>query len=125
YAVRADRSNYIAMTRKMRYLLHLAELPQYTEGEVFHVAGPLTQYVLDNIPKGTESIVVRDFSKVFMDEAEFLHAERDFRIMVAGKLMFGGFAVSLKGILQDEFIRALGNDAGRYLISMDVCAGMQ
>ncbi|MCE5256994.1 MAG: hypothetical protein LLF89_09140, partial [Spirochaetaceae bacterium] len=46
YAVRADRSNYIAMTRKMRYLLHLAELPQYTEGEVFHVAGPLTQYVL-------------------------------------------------------------------------------
>ena len=135
YAVRAERSNYTVMSRAMKYFLHLSNLPRHSNAgagqperddeKSYRVSGPLTQYVIDTIPPGTETIIVRDFSKVFLDESEFLRAERKYRIEVAEKLRFGGFAVSLKGVRKGEFAEIMGADVSGHVVSFDVCAGGQ
>lgn len=135
YAVRAERSNYAGMSRAMKYFLHLSDIPRHSDTgagqpkrddeKICRVPGPLTQYFMDTMPPGVETIVVRDFSKVFLDESEFLRAERKYRIEVAEKLRFGGFAVSLKGVRKDEFAQVIGTDVNGRVISFDVCDGGQ
>lgn len=130
YAVRAGRSDYLSVARKMRHLHHIAGLPHIDEladnsgsgNKIFHVEGPLTPSTLGAVPGEARIIVVRDFSKIFLDEAEMALLERKRKLALGAKVEFGGFSVVLRNLSREEFMDALGGALSDRVISWNAYA---
>jgi hypothetical protein len=126
YTIRIDRSNYLRVAHAMRAFAHLTKLPQHLGGSAGTCAldGPLTSHSLESVPSGTQTLVVRDFSKIFLDETELAHAQHSYRIEVMKKLNFCGFVLYLKGVRKDQFSALLDDELRGLVISYDICDGI-
>lgn len=118
-SVRLDAAGLAQAARGMRVLARLAGLPRSSpEGREggentipnnsITIAGPLTGSVLAGLPAGTGSIIVEDFTKVFLDEAELSALLRNRDLFVARRIDFGGFVLVLHGLDAPRVIEALG-----------------
>ena len=113
YTVRVDRSNLARATARMQMLDRLARLPLASgqEADLLHLEGPLTSEGLRNLPQGTRGLTLQDFTKVFTEPQEFLRALDRYEIRVRRSFHLLCFAVALRDLGRDEFLRALGPEA--------------
>ena len=58
-----------------------------------------------------EEVVVDDFTKVFLSDAELAAFTRGRRLLVARRVEFGGFVVACRGLSDDAFLERLGRAA--------------
>ena len=120
-SVRMDAAGLAQAARGMRVLARLALLPRWSregrgDGEYsipnnsISVSGPLTGSVLAGLPAGGGAIIVEDFTKVFLDEAELSAVLRNRDLLVERRVDFGGFVLVLHGLETPRVIEALGPD---------------
>lgn len=84
---------------------HAADLPL----PVFSLDGPLTTATVKTIPPSAATVLVEDFTKVFLDETGLAALRRDRRLAVRCPFEFGGFVTALRGISPERFSEAVGD----------------
>ena len=117
YCAQIDPANFSRATENMELLSKLADLPldglDKTESakdrakNKFHVEGPLTDSVLEAIPKEISRLSIGTFSDCFLDAALFNRASQRFCITVRRRVPLLGFAVALKNIKREKLLAAL------------------
>ena len=129
YTLRVDKSNYVKAARWMRHFFRLVSLPQVSDdcdcAGRYTIRGPLTSHALEAVPTDTKTIVVQDFSKVFLSEDQLVLALRNYKLEVVEKILFRGFAVFLKSVTKDDFSTLLGEELRSLVLSFDVCSGVE
>jgi energy-coupling factor transporter ATP-binding protein EcfA2 len=88
-------------------------------GPVYRVEGPLTAQTLARVPEGAASVVVEDFTKVFLDSQALAAFVRSRPLAVERGFEFGGFVVSLRDLTRERFSAALGDGAIEDLVEYD------
>jgi hypothetical protein len=118
FTVRADRANLSKTASRVRVLAELVELPaEPSPGrETFRVEGPLTSELLKTLPEGTERISVEDFTKFFLEPSELARALERYRFSVRRVIDLLCFSITLRDVTREEFLRAVGPDAGTKLL---------
>ena len=114
WTVRADRNNLARVASRMRFLERVARLPLDSpdpEGRV-RVEGPLTAEGLRALPAGTRGFSVEDFTKIFVEPAEFLKALERYEVRVRRGWPLLLFAVILRNLGREEFLAAVGPEVG-------------
>lgn len=117
HAAMARRSDYRGIARRLRHVRRLSMLPvrrenSGTQDSVVSIDGPATPAVLDRVDPSAKTIVVRDFTKIFLDEHEFERYAARYDFALEAAIDFGGFAVTLRDIGVAEFSAELGEAAG-------------
>jgi hypothetical protein len=117
YVLRVDRSSLRKAVDRVRRIGALMALPPAglvaprTEGGSYHVEGALTSETAARIPVGVRSVVVDDFTKIFLDRSELAAFTREHSLAVARQIDFAGFVVSCRGVADEEFIRSLDDQS--------------
>jgi energy-coupling factor transporter ATP-binding protein EcfA2 len=123
FAVRASPGDLERNARAMRRLYALATLPEAGLAElpepVFALDGPLTSQSLARVPAAARSIVVDDFTKVFLDGRELAALRRERALAVRSGVEFGGFVLSLRDVARERFSRELADPALEALVAYD------
>jgi hypothetical protein len=113
FVLRVDPASVGRQLRAMRRLAALASLPVEAEAglpaPVARIEGPLTSAVLARVPAGARSVVVEDFTKVFLDWPELSSLMRSRELAARVGSSFGGFVVWLRDMARSDFSRALGD----------------
>lgn len=128
FAVRASPGDLERNVRAMRRIYALARLPEVAPGNggtataapaggsqpepSCRVEGPLTDQTLARVPAAARTIVVADFTKVFLDDRALAALSRDRVLAVEHGIEFGGFVVSLRDLSRERFAAALGAPGG-------------
>jgi energy-coupling factor transporter ATP-binding protein EcfA2 len=73
------------------------------------VEGPLTGETLSRVSESVRTILVDDFTKVFLDAQELGSLLRSRVLAVRTGIEFGGFVVVLRDLSRERFIEALGD----------------
>lgn len=127
FVVRVSPADLDRNVRAMRRIYALARLPEARRSPdgtfpglpepVFRLEGPLTADTLARVPAEARSIIVADFTKVFLDENGLSALARGRVLAVEQGIEFGGFAVSLRDLGRERFASALlgrfGHDGPR------------
>ncbi|HRW24788.1 MAG TPA: hypothetical protein P5298_10290 [Spirochaetia bacterium] len=121
YAVRVDAAGLDRSVSRVRRMAALAGLPLASadapagggEGACGSVAvsGALTAETAARLPPSAEEVVVDDFTKVFLSDAELAAFTRGRRLLVARRVEFGGFVVACRGLSDDAFLERLADDS--------------
>lgn len=82
-------------------------LPVAIDAGAFHIEGALTTETAARIPVGVRSVVVDDFTKIFLGRSEMAAFTRERSLAVARRIDFAGFVVSCRSISDEEFIYKL------------------
>ena len=82
-------------------------LDESQPGSPVHIDGALTSETAARIPVAVRSVVVDDFTKVFLDRPELAAFTRERSLFVARQIGFAGFVVSCRGLPNEEFLRSL------------------
>ncbi|MGD9938676.1 MAG: hypothetical protein AB7T74_02620 [Clostridia bacterium] len=116
YVLRVDRAGLHRAADRVRRIGALMALPVALPmtgpgvspaGETFHVDGALTTETAARIPGDVRSVVVDDFTKVFLDRSELAAFIRERSLAVARQIEFAGFVVSCRGLSDEEFLHKL------------------
>ena len=75
----------------------------------YELDGPLTAETLARIPTEARTIVVEDFTKVFLDAASLSALLRNRFLVLRRGVEFGGFVVILRDLVREEFLDALAD----------------
>jgi len=112
---RLDPIGLPALAAKMRLLSRLTGLETAGAGavgnaeeSVFSLEGPLTSSTLETLPETARTLVVEDFTKVFLDSGRLDKLERSRELRVRRRIDFGGFVVVLQGIKIEGLLAELG-----------------
>ena len=117
YALRVDAAGLERSVSRVRRMAALVDLPlagaTADESAPGHVvmAGALTAKTAARLPAAAESVVVDDFTKVFLSDAELAAFTRGRRLLVARRVEFGGFVVACRGLSDDAFLERLADDS--------------
>lgn len=124
HAARAGRADFRSVARKLRHVRRLARLPagrraphadterDSGDSSTAFLAGPVTPSVLDGLPSSVSRVVAEDFTKLFLDEAEFSRYSAGITFELGKSIDFGGFSIALRDIDAVEFAAELGDAAG-------------
>ena len=123
YSVRVSRSDCKSIIERMRYLLYLLSLPVYqadtdkdVDNSVF-IDGALTNSVAERFRSNLGLVVIRDFSRIFLDPQAFRRFEARVKICVQNRVQFGGFSIILRSISKDEFEQLAGTELTGKIVS--------
>ena len=123
FAVRASPGDLDRNVRAMRRIYELSRLPVEggieLPGPVARLDGPLTAQTLARVPPEARSLVVEDFTKVFLEGPSLAALRRGRVLAVERGLDFGGFVVSLRDLPRKRFADALGDPAIEALVDYD------
>ncbi|MBL8967376.1 MAG: hypothetical protein JNG85_10215 [Spirochaetaceae bacterium] len=75
----------------------------------FALKGPLTAETARCVPESARSVVVDDFTKIFLDGPALEAFRRGRALAVADGIEFGGFSVVLRDLSRARFLEALGD----------------
>lgn len=129
FVLRVEPATAERQERAMRRLAALASLPLEGEvelpGPVARIEGPLTGSVLSGIPGDARSVVVEDFTKVFLDWGELSVLARSRVLAARSGPAFGGFVVSLRDMSREDFLRALDDPALEAMTAFDPYSARQ
>ena len=129
YCATADAANYTRVAAQVEMVSALADLPLDMEtgasmdadrdrsvsfhsarspksAYILRVDGPLTESVLDSIPKETTHISMETFCDCFLSTAAFNRASQRYHLMVRKRVPLLGFAVALKNVKKRDFLDA-------------------
>jgi hypothetical protein len=116
FSVRASPGDLERNVRAMARAWALARLPEAGSAPLpepaYRLAGPLTAQTLARVPPEARSIIVEDFTKVFLDAQALAALSRDRSLAVEAGIEFAGFAVSLRDLPRERFSAALRAAAG-------------
>jgi hypothetical protein len=128
YVLRVDRAGLRRAVERVRRIGALMALPALQPGDgtatgqaagsasgldglhagrPVHIDGALTSETAARILVGVRSVVVEDFTKIFLDRPELAAFTRERSLFVARRIDFGGFVVSCRGLSDDEFLHSL------------------
>jgi len=116
YVIRVDRANIARAIDTMRLMHRLQDIAPAGSGEesgegVAVIDGALTPARVRSIPAGCRTVVVENFSHVFLTHAELKsllgRAELRFKL----QMNFRAFVVNLYDVTRPEFLDMLGDDA--------------
>ena len=111
YVLRVDRAGLRRAVDRVRRIGALMALPMALDGSLagssLYIDGALTAETAARVPLATKSVVVDDFTKIFLDRSELAAFTRDHGLAVVRQIDFAGFVVSCRGLSDDEFIRCL------------------
>jgi hypothetical protein len=82
-----------------------------------YLSGPLTGLSLSRVGEGANTLVVEDFTKVFLSYRELRSLLRTRSLAVIHSLDFGGFVLRLRDIGREAFSAALGDPALEAMIA--------
>lgn len=117
FTVRADRSNLARVSAKIRAISELSALPAEAPGpDSLRMEGPVTTEGLKALPEGTARISVEDFTKFFLESSELVRALGRYRFSVRRAFELLCFAVTLRDVTREEFLQAVGPQAGTQLL---------
>jgi hypothetical protein len=113
YCARADTVNARRVAENIEMVFRLSELPLETGADInvnpsehiLHIQGPLTTSVMDSMPKAITHISIDTFSDCFLDAQSFSRALQRFTIAVRRRIPLLGFAVALKNIKREDFLK--------------------
>lgn len=131
YALRVDAAGLERSVSRVRRMAALAGLPLAAAGSPagrddgrghgdghcddsrgrVAVSGALTAETAARLPPSAEEVVVDDFTKVFLSDAELAAFTRGRRLLVARRVEFGGFVVACRGLSDDAFLERLADDS--------------
>jgi len=127
YTLRVDGASLERAASRVRRMAALASLsvapPSLSSGgddeERFALDGALTAESLARVPKGAASVVVEDFTKVFLTDSELAAFLRERTLYVGRRIEFGGFVVACRGVSDEEFSARLADDALAALVAFN------
>jgi hypothetical protein len=102
----------------------LAGLSEEEAGEAYRFGGALTQEAADLIPEKSRSVVVDDFTKVFLRASELRAFLRRHELYVKSPIEFGGFVVILREIPEARFLGALAAAASAAQLDAEALLGL-
>jgi len=73
--------------------------------------GPLTRESAERVPREAATVVVEDFTKIFLDGQDLAAFRRGKTLAVRNKVDFGGFVVVLRDLGEEAFRRAVADEA--------------
>ena len=120
FSLRASPADLDRQARKLRLVSALLRLPEYPAdggsadgfpGPVHRLEGPLTAASAARIPREAATVVVEDFTKVFLDGQDLAAFLRARTLAVADRVDFGGFVVVLRDLSEEAFGKAVADDA--------------
>ncbi len=130
FAMRVSPGDLERNLRAMRRIFALSRLPvagcdgaagsaTVLPEPVFRMVGPLTAQTLSRVPDGAASLLVEDFTKVFLDAQALAAFARSRVLAVERGFEFGGFVVSLRDLCRERFSEALGDPEIEELVEYD------
>lgn len=81
--------------------------------------GPLTATTLERVPAAARTIVVDDFTKVFLDASALGALRRERVLAVRTGVEFAGFVVTLRDVSRARFLAALDDPAAAEMIAFN------
>ncbi|MBU0926353.1 MAG: hypothetical protein KKA67_01255 [Spirochaetes bacterium] len=132
YALRADGAGLERAVARVRRMATLARLPvadpplDCAGGSGAGLGGDAGQYALEGaltaetaarLPRWASSVIVEDFTKVFLSDQELSAFMRGRELLVARRIEFGGFVVACRGVSDAEFASRLADDSIAALVS--------
>lgn len=126
YALRVDGAGLERAAALVRRMAALASLPVAPARRVdaaldgpFALDGALTAETTARVPKGAASVVVEDFTKVFLGDSELAAFLRERTLYVGRRIEFGGFVVACRGVSDEDFSSRLADDALSALVAFN------
>ena len=80
-------------------------------GPIHFLDGPLTRESAEGLPREAATVVVEDFTKVFLDGQDLAAFRRGRILAVRNKVDFGGFVVVLRDLAEERFAKAVADDS--------------
>ena len=134
YALRVDGSGLDRAVARVRRMATLVRLPLAAGAAeiagdpgamdelesptgMYFLEGALTAETMAGLPKRFRSIVVEDFTKVFLSDSELAAFMRERSLSVRRRIEFGGFVVACRGIPDCDFADRLGDDSIAALVA--------
>ncbi len=113
FTVRADRSNLVKVSARVRAITELSSLPLESPGpDSRRIEGPVTSESLKVLPEGTTTISVEDFTKFFLEPTELFRALERYRFSVRKAFELLCYSITLRDVTREEFLQAAGPKAG-------------
>lgn len=124
FVLRVSPADLDRQLRRMRLLYALQALPLAGDGTglpgpVHFLDGPLTAETAKRIPPEARSVVVEDFTKVFLEGQGLAAFTRERPLALRAGADFGGFSVTLRDLDRESFERALGGGGIGKLVSFN------
>jgi hypothetical protein len=116
FALRVSPPDLERQARRACLIAALERVPVYAEGSpdfpapAHFVEGPLTYDTAKRIPPEARTVVVDDFTKVFLDGQALSALQRERTLAFRAAVEFGGFVVVLRDLGEEAFRRALGDE---------------
>ena len=85
--------------------------PAVLPGPIHFLEGPLTRESAERVPREAATVVVEDFTKVFLDGQDLAAFRRGRTLAVRNKVDFGGFVVVLRDLGEETFSKAVADDS--------------
>jgi hypothetical protein len=127
FALRVSPSELDRSVRRMRLAHALQALPvadaARMEGPVYELEGPLTDETVKKLPEGAKSVVVEDFTKIFLDASSLAAFRRGRGLYLRSGSDFGGFVVVLRDLSRRRFLAALGDPVLASLVAFNPYEG--
>jgi energy-coupling factor transporter ATP-binding protein EcfA2 len=138
FSLRVSPQDVEAQVRRIRLLYALHSLPvlRRAEGEgardqaeafpepLFCLHGPLTEETAKRIPPEAATVVVEDFTKVFLDGPGLSAFTRQRGLALRSKADFGGFVVVLRDLTRGKFSAALKDRDIEEMVSYNPYEGL-
>jgi hypothetical protein len=127
FAARAGRADFQRVASRMRHMHDLVRLPEYAKAPkvpgatVLRHAGPFTSADASRLHPDVRTVVVGDFTKVFLEGRELRSLLKSVALYVEKAVEFGGFSIALRDIRRATFAEALGESAAA-VVSWDAYA---
>jgi len=131
FSLRVSPGDLDRNLRAMRRVFALSRLPVAAVGSdgagaaallpepIYRVEGPLTAQTLSRVPETAASVLVEDFTKIFLDAQALAAFARSRVLAVERGFEFGGFVVSLRDMSRERFSEALGDPGIEELVEYD------
>ena len=107
YVCRITQDNVKSVLDKMKVLSMVCSFGTYKKGitaqQTFFLDGALTVGSLDAIPNNIKIIIVKDFTKIFLNYNQLLEAEKKYTIYLENVLRLEAFVINLFNISKNEF----------------------
>lgn len=125
----ADLGRQARRLRLVSTLLRLPALDKDSAGivtgpagfpEPLHfLEGPLTLESAERVPREAATVVVDDFTKIFLDGQDLAAFRRGRTLAVRNRVDFGGFVVVLRDLGEDAFRKAVADEETLALVSFN------
>ena len=116
FTARIDRANLVRTAARIRNVAALAALPTSREAGAHFIEGVVTSEILASLPPGVTSLVIEDFTKVFLEQGELTRALGRFHFSVRHPVRLLCFAVTLRDVSRDHLLEFIGPRAAEKVL---------